>query len=1320
MSLSRKISGLIAFVLALAAPLAAAISYDSDAVTYKLASGSASYTNSFTPGAGSNEVLFVMVQYEGSPPASNTVTFNGLSLTPIRNDGIGSNNVFLYYLTSPTSSAHNIVLTPSATYFTGAFTMTAFTYSGVATNPLGANAGTTGGPSSSPYSISLSITPTNPSSTIVEFSAIDLCSLPTNLTVTNGTKRFSSFQGETNQTGLGIGDWAPGTSGTPVSFNHAYTAGGCGGSSFVEQAVELIPAPVNTVNATCGTATVDGNLSDSVWSTSTVKTMTVCSVGPCPGTGGSAQFQTAYDSANLYVAFTVVDANLYANSGAPWNGSAAEIFLDFANDRGGTMDGADYQFVITYNAATIVTYRNGAGVGTPAGIVAASVTGGGGYTMEVKIPWAGLGVAAPSSAQISSIDAAVDFANVAKNARDHQYGAWGPGNTPNNWGFVQYQTCAGSPTNTPTTTATQTPATCGAPSLCGDTFILNGSAKLIRTGEIQMTQYSTWLNGSAWDPNNQDIFNNDFNYNFWMDFGTDGNGADGMTFTLQSQGTSALGCQGGDLGLDNQALSGSSCVSTRITPALSVEFDTYQNTASPPANDPPFDHIAIDEMGSINHASGCPGTVVLSGTTSGTICAVQAGTTASIKDGLWHAVNIKWNHTTHVMQVYFDGNLRITYTNDIVTNIFGGTHCVTVGFTGGTGGQINDQRVRLCPYTPDQAACGSPVIDGNLNDSVWTGQTFTSLGSCSVPTCPGTGGSASFATAYDSTNFYVAFNVTDPNHYANAGAPWNGSAVEINFDGSPPDAETTMDAGDHQWIIPWDASEVIKYSNGANNGSDATVTAAHQVAGSTYTIEVAIPWTTVGVAVPSAGALSAFDVGVDFANSSLNGRDHQLGYEYPGSNPNGWGEVQYGACIPTPTPTISATATRSATYSYSPTASPTPTVSATATASATVSPTGTQTATPGPSFTVSPTYTPIGCANTPTFKTASLLQASQDGNNVPSDTFSYTLPAGLSAGLLVVPISHDTADTISSITYNGSTLSLFHSDLAVGSGAMSIYYLAVGTLSGPFNLVVNFSPNAQNKQWIIEAQVYDNVNQASPMGAYNYTNNNTAASFNTTLTTTSPNSIVLDYMDDNNSAIDTMTHSVPQAWTLAVADTSGFHAYSDYITAGAPGLQTMSYSWTPSGQTIASQMIEIKGSACVPSPTSTPTASGTTTATGTATPTPAWAITKTSNVAQANLGDTITYTISWTNYSSSNQNMVIWDTISPYLTFQGASPAYSSYVGGLMLWNLGSVASGATGTIQIWATVTSYPYWPFEQIEQYAIKPRIYDANIFLAMGYGP
>ncbi|HSY77471.1 MAG TPA: PKD domain-containing protein [Bacteroidia bacterium] len=172
--------------------------------------------------------------------------------------------------------------------------------------------------------------------------------------------------------------------------------------------------------------------------------------------------------------------------------------------------------------------------------------------------------------------------------------------------------------------------------------------------------------GEIWYTTKVNLTQN-FDIQFQMFLGTKAYsaGADGICFAFQQQSTSA-GSIGGGLGYGG------------ITPSIAVEFDTYQN-----GWDPPFCHTAIEQNGDVDH------------TTPNTLAGpVQLDpVNPNLPDGNWHNMEITWNPTSKTLNVYYDCNLRISYTGDIVTNIFGGNPNVYWGFTAGTGGAENTQEV---------------------------------------------------------------------------------------------------------------------------------------------------------------------------------------------------------------------------------------------------------------------------------------------------------------------------------------------------------------------------------------------------------------------------------------------------------------------------------------------------------------------------------------------------------------------------------------------------------------------------------------------------
>ncbi|UCE37407.1 MAG: DUF11 domain-containing protein [Thermoplasmata archaeon] len=88
---------------------------------------------------------------------------------------------------------------------------------------------------------------------------------------------------------------------------------------------------------------------------------------------------------------------------------------------------------------------------------------------------------------------------------------------------------------------------------------------------------------------------------------------------------------------------------------------------------------------------------------------------------------------------------------------------------------------------------------------------------------------------------------------------------------------------------------------------------------------------------------------------------------------------------------------------------------------------------------------------------------------------------------------------------------------------------------------------------------------------------------------------------------------------------------------------------------------------------------------------PMMTISKTADVAEADPGDYITYTIEYENTGSGDAtDVVIVDTIDPDTTFVNATPAQSIKVGDVITWNIGTVSGGGSGTIILIVKVDAY------------------------------
>lgn len=198
-------------------------------------------------------------------------------------------------------------------------------------------------------------------------------------------------------------------------------------------------------------------------------------------------------------------------------------------------------------------------------------------------------------------------------------------------------------------------------------FILNGTATQLDSICYQLTPAVPTSIASIWQED-QISLSNSFDFRFNMNFGCTDIGADGMVFTLNTS-TTTLGGSGGDIGYGSN-----------FNTSLGVEFDTYTNIDNADLVD---DHIAIVRNGDLNHAS--PNN--LAGP-------VNANTSnINIEDCEYHPVRIIWDADSMLLEVYFDCILRLSYTGDIINDIFGGDPLVYWGFTGSTGGKTNVQSI---------------------------------------------------------------------------------------------------------------------------------------------------------------------------------------------------------------------------------------------------------------------------------------------------------------------------------------------------------------------------------------------------------------------------------------------------------------------------------------------------------------------------------------------------------------------------------------------------------------------------------------------------
>ena len=196
--------------------------------------------------------------------------------------------------------------------------------------------------------------------------------------------------------------------------------------------------------------------------------------------------------------------------------------------------------------------------------------------------------------------------------------------------------------------------------LVGDAMSLGGDC-------YQITPDEEWQLGAVWFNDQLDL-NDPFTIQVDVELGSvDAAGADGIAFVMQSVGPAALGDAGGGLGFEG------------FNPSFGVEIDTWQNTD---IGDPAVDHVAFLRDGINWHTAPYFNL-------AGPVAARSDG--ANIEDGQSHRFKLVWDPAAMLLEFYFDCELRLTLTEELVEEIFGGDSIVWWGFTGSTGGGSNLQ-----------------------------------------------------------------------------------------------------------------------------------------------------------------------------------------------------------------------------------------------------------------------------------------------------------------------------------------------------------------------------------------------------------------------------------------------------------------------------------------------------------------------------------------------------------------------------------------------------------------------------------------------------
>lgn len=209
-------------------------------------------------------------------------------------------------------------------------------------------------------------------------------------------------------------------------------------------------------------------------------------------------------------------------------------------------------------------------------------------------------------------------------------------------------------------------------------FVTRGDAVKLSNKCYQVTPEALNRFGTIWWPQQIDLAQ-PFELNFIIYLGKrDQDGADGLAFVLQNdaRGLQAAGSSGSGLGFGVDVIGGQT---NAISPSVGIEFDTFSNGAT--IGDIDADHTTVIYNGQMGQPRFPPVSI--------------DPNSSDVENQKCHEYKITWNPATQELKLFFDGVLRFSHQDDLIKNVFNGKSPVYYGFTGSTGGFINEQTVCL-------------------------------------------------------------------------------------------------------------------------------------------------------------------------------------------------------------------------------------------------------------------------------------------------------------------------------------------------------------------------------------------------------------------------------------------------------------------------------------------------------------------------------------------------------------------------------------------------------------------------------------------------
>jgi hypothetical protein len=277
--------------------------------------------------------------------------------------------------------------------------------------------------------------------------------------------------------------WSSPTLGSHAITATAHFSGGC--ANVTSSATNVTVG--SGLNKTSTAPTIDGT-AEALWSSYPPVSLTQGFNSP-PNL--AATYQTMYDATNLYIFVNVTDQTLENNGGLNWQKDGVEIYIDYGNTKTGccSYNANDFQYTFPYNdGSAYETYHSPASI---AGVTVGQAITAGGYTKEIKIPWASIGGAAPAAGTNLGFDVSINDNDNAGTTRDHQlswndptFGEW---QNPSLFGTLAVTNCNPLPVELLTFTG----------KMINGTVVLNWTTVMERNNQKFIIERSS--NSSDWE-----------------------------------------------------------------------------------------------------------------------------------------------------------------------------------------------------------------------------------------------------------------------------------------------------------------------------------------------------------------------------------------------------------------------------------------------------------------------------------------------------------------------------------------------------------------------------------------------------------------------------------------------------------------------------------------------------------------------------------------------------------------------------------------------------------------------------------------------------